>query len=50
MRIAARVWRCRQALINGQRAWQPRATAAEAALAHLLGENAALATELMHLL
>ena len=53
MRIAAQVWRCRQALINAQRAGQPRATAAEAALAHLLGANAALAAlapELMHLL
>jgi hypothetical protein len=53
LRTSARVWRCRQALINGQRAWQRRATAAEAALAHLLSENptlAALATELMHLL
>jgi len=53
MRTAARVWRCRQALINGQRTWQPWATAAEAALTDLLGGDAtltALATELMHLL
>ena len=53
IRTTARAWRCRQALINGQRTWQRRAAAAEAALAHLLGGDAtldALATDLMRLL
>jgi hypothetical protein len=53
VRCAARVWRLRQALINGHRAWRTEAAEAEAHLERLLAGDATrqtLATDLMHLL
>lgn len=52
-RSVARCWRLRQALINGQRAWQAPAAAAEEYLQQLQEKDAAyaaLVTDLLHIL